>query len=161
MIIVMKDKCSQQTKTIFYIFLIIIIVIGLVSIYLKSISKFNDNLACGLPMEYINLDKKIPNCNQRNLNNKILLITSRYCPHCKEVTKILMPLIIRYNLEANFKTLDVINKDDLRTLNNLSITISSVPVLIINCAAYLGLKRQDQYAKLFATFYKKIKVDSQ
>lgn len=149
----------KKQKTLWIVISLVIVIISIIFLSLKTITpeqlaNFNTSIPLSIFTIIVALLDSFNPCN-------LFAFLSRYCPHCKEAIKILIPLIIRYNLKANFKTLDVINKDDLRTLNNLAITISGVPVLIINCAAYLGLKRQDQYAKLFATFYKKVKVDSQ
>ncbi len=105
-----------------------------------------------LPVEYINSDKNIANCKERGLEHRILLITSRYCSHCKEAIKKLTPLISQCKLTNNLQVLDVINKNDAEALAKLAMVISGVPVLIINCKAYVGTKGTEQYKDLLKEF---------
>lgn len=143
---------SKLIKITLYTLLLSVAIGFAAVIYLKSTTKAKKNTPLNLPIEYIKFDKEIANCKERNLANKILLITSRYCPHCKETIKTLTPLITQCGLTNNFQILDVINKDDAQILDNLAIRISGVPVLIINCKAYLGTKETKQYQDLLLKF---------
>jgi hypothetical protein len=150
----MQNK--RLTRIISSIFLTLLGILGMETIY--SMSKIvTSNSSKKLPTEFIQFDKKISYCEERKLNNRIILITSRYCPHCKEATNLLLPLIKQYNLEPYFRSFDVINSNDLRSLNNIAISVPYVPTLIIDCDAYLGLKDKEHYDQLLAGFYYKTK----
>jgi len=109
-----------------------------------------------LSIEFLQFDKKISACKSRKLDNKILLITSKYCPHCKKVVDLILPLIKKYHLTKYFSLFDIINSADLHALNELRISTPYVPTLIVNCNAYLGAKDWDQYNKILAEFYSKM-----
>lgn len=111
-----------------------------------------------LVTEYLQFDKKITNCKERNLSNNISMITSRYCPHCKKALEILIPIIKQQNLENDFKVFDILNRSDLKILNNYGISTSYVPALIVNCNAYIGLKSEEQYIEIISRYNKKTKA---
>ena len=139
-------------KILLYILTVLAVLICAAIYYLKPTIKPSQIVARNLPTEHIRSDKKIANCKTKTLKNKILLITSRYCPHCKEAKETLIPIINQCSLTNNFQILDIINKEDAQTLNDLGIIISGVPVLIVNCQAYVGTKSVDQYQDLLIKF---------
>ncbi len=155
----MKNISPNQTKLLSHRLLISLCLLSLVFACTKLEAKSNDGSSQNLPIELIQADKEISNCKERNLDNKILLITSRYCPHCKEVIKTLTPLITKRHLENSFQVLDVINKDDLEILNKSVISLTQVPILIINCAAYVGEKKISKYEELLDKFSRKTKKE--
>jgi|GEM_PF-3143637 len=155
-------KNERLIKIILFIFMVILVVTGLITVYLELITKaITNKISHRLPAEFIKFDKKIEYCEERKLNNKIILITSRYCKHCEEAITILFPLIKRYKLETYFRIYDVIDSNGLRVLNDLQISAPYVPILIIDCDAYLGLKDQKQYIKYLQNFKLKLEINSQ
>ena len=141
---------------IFYYLLFIILALGNTSA-ICSIKETNKPTSS---KEFIYSDIKISNCTHKKLNDQIIVITSKYCPHCKELLNILKPLVTKNNLENKFKTLDVINSKNLKELNDLNIEIYGVPVLIINCHAYVGLKQKNLYAQLVTKFKKELQLNN-
>lgn len=100
-------------------------------------------------------DMQITDCEQRGLSNKILFIESRYCPHCKNVIKILKPLISTYKLTDKYRKMDIIKRADRRELTQLQFTIPYTPVVIIDCYAYVGEKNKVQYEQYLQEFVSK------
>jgi glutaredoxin len=143
----MKHKL-KQSKLVLFLFFACIITVSLIVFYLTSKTKEKPQL--NLPVVYLQSDQEISNCSARRVDHKILLITSKYCPHCKEAIKTLTLLITAANLSNNFQILDVVNKEDAKILDGLGINVSRVPVLIVNCQAYIGAKDVSQYRKLLS-----------
>jgi thiol-disulfide isomerase/thioredoxin len=151
-------KNTNLAKIVMPMLLVILVIGGWVDICLGSSIKTVDNTSTKkLPIEFIRSDKKITNCEERKLNNRILLVVSRYCAHCKEAANILSPLVKQDNLEAYFMKLDVINKADMKVLDDFAVDTSYFPLLIIDCNAYVGLQPKEKYNELLALFHSKHK----
>lgn len=109
---------------------------------------------------YLDSDKVIPNCAERKLNNKIILIVSRYCPHCQKAIKTLNPLITQYNLTNYFKVYDLIDSDDLDAIaNDYQLNVPHVPTFIVGCKAYVGLSEPEEYKEYLQHFAAKLKTN--
>jgi hypothetical protein len=158
----------HRQKIILYIFLAILIIAGglfLLFAYSDTTLK-TDSVELSTPAskkplagEFIQFDKRISSCEERGLKNKILLIVYKNCRHCKVAASRLLPLVKKYHLEKYFRILDTDNEDDLRAMDELGIVVPYVPVLIIDCEAYLGLRGNDQYDNALGEFYNKTKAN--
>ena len=63
-----------------------------------------------------------------------------------------MPIIKKYALEEYFTSYDIINDNDVAKLDAFKLSSSYVPILIINCQAYVGALGEKEYDQLFLKF---------
>jgi len=88
----------------------------------------------------------IEECKARNLSDKVMMIESKYCGHCKATLpdfkdaceeKGMTPII-----------LDVSNDDQRKEMLSHSISIQYTPTFIFGCKYFIGVKSKETYLQL-------------
>jgi len=139
----------MKTLTIISILLLAIIICGC------SPPQTEDQTPTG--METITLDSEtsIPKeaCQARGLENKIIMLESDYCGHCKTAEPILKE--IEKEKQMSFEFLDVSSKQGQEFMKNKKINIKYTPTLIAGCTVYIGSKSKQEYAQIIDKFAQK------
>jgi glutaredoxin len=133
-------------KTKIKIFFLVAFALSILSLYAKPILTPTNKKVKKIT---VTTETSIPQCTARGFDNKIILITSKYCPHCKEAKKIINPIIKKLKLKSNYAILDITKDADRNLLEMNGIRAHYLPTLIINCKAYVGLKSKEKYTALF------------
>lgn len=94
----------------------------------------------------------IAQCRERGLENKILFLMSRYCPNCKKVKPVIEKLVRDEELELYYQSLDLSFGSERNQLNGYNIEVQFVPTLIVNCYAYVGAKKREQYSDILKAY---------
>ncbi|MGM5483602.1 MAG: hypothetical protein ACQER9_01645 [Nanobdellota archaeon] len=89
-------------------------------------------------------------CRARGLNDKIIMIESKYCSHCEET----LPVFLKACQEENIKPIiiDISEKEQMKKLNNYSINVAYTPTFIFGCDYYVGGKTKEEYTELINKF---------
>lgn len=88
----------------------------------------------------------LQDCQDRGLENKIVMIESKYCGHC-EVAK---PIFEEACQEAGVipEILDITEKDQRTKMISYSVDVKYTPTFIINCSYYIGGMKKEEYINL-------------
>ena len=89
-------------------------------------------------------------CSERGLNDKIIMLQSKYCGACK----IAMPRLKEVESEtgADIIFLDLSEKGDLETMKSFHIVPQYTPTLVVGCDVYIGAKSKDSYKNIVEAF---------
>ncbi len=103
------------------------------------------------------LDKEgtIPDnqCTQRNLNNQIIVLESKYCGACREALQKIKEVAKELNVQVTY--LDLAEKTDLDKANQLGVMPYYTPTMVAGCKVYVGGKTKTEYTKIFKEFSNK------
>ena len=90
-------------------------------------------------------------CQDRNLDDKIIVIESKYCSACR----ILVPRLkeIEEELGKEFIFLDLSQECDRNRLSEFKIMPRFTPTILIGCDVYIGVKPKETYKRLIKNFY--------
>jgi len=98
----------------------------------------------------INSEQTIPQCSARNLDKNIVLIVSKYCPHCKKATDIIKTIVKNHSLKNKYQRIDITEPQGQMFLTKSKINIFYTPTLIANCKSYIGIKSKKVYKDIFS-----------
>ena len=136
------------------IILILISIIGCQNNLNEDLTYTNHNDSNKVDNQIITLDKDITltseQCNERNLTDKIIMIESEYCGHCKIARPILEQIAEERDLEIIF--LDTSKKEDREKMQNFGISIKYTPTVLINCKVTIGSKEKSEYEAIIDEF---------
>ena len=105
-------------------------------------------------LELILLDKEgtipLELCLERNLDDKIISLESKYCGACR----IAIPRLqeIEEELQADFIYLDLSKECDLEKLHEFKIMPRYTPTVLIGCDVYIGAYPKEKYNQLIEDF---------
>ena len=106
------------------------------------------------PLEVFLLDKEqtIPfeECSRRGLDNKVVVLESKYCSACKVVVPILKETEKEFNVE--FLYFDLSNKNDVEEFNALKLQAQWTPTVIIGCEVFIGGYPKEKYKTAIENF---------
>ena len=83
-------------------------------------------------------------CLERNLNNKIIVFESTYCPHCAKVKLILEEIEQEREIEIIFLNLD----KDSGKVASYKILPRYTPTVLIDCQVIIGGRDKEFYESL-------------
>jgi thiol-disulfide isomerase/thioredoxin len=88
----------------------------------------------------------LEDCQARGLENKVVMIESKYCGHC-QVTK---PIFEEACQEAGVtpEILDISENDQREKMLSYSVEVQYTPTFIINCNYYIGGMEKSEYENL-------------
>jgi hypothetical protein len=105
-----------------------------------------------VPKIRISADGALEQCRERGLEDKFLLVVSRYCPKCKRAKPIIEKVIGDEKLESYYETLDVSFHSERQRLKAYNIEVQFVPTFIANCYAYVGARNKEQYNDIMKAY---------
>jgi thiol-disulfide isomerase/thioredoxin len=97
-----------------------------------------------------NIEIPSESCIERGLSDKIIMLESKYCGHCKIAEPILKEIGQEKGLNLEF--LDVSKKEDMAVMESYGINIKYTPTLIAGCFVYIGSKSKEEYAQIIDKF---------
>ncbi|MBW2973969.1 thioredoxin family protein [Candidatus Woesearchaeota archaeon] len=89
-------------------------------------------------------------CKERGLSNKIIMLESEHCGHCKMAEPILKEIEQEKGLDFEF--LDVSKEDDRAVMESYGVSIMYTPTLLAGCSVYIGSKTKEEYQEIINTF---------
>ena len=89
-------------------------------------------------------------CAERGLGDKIVILESEYCGHCKIAAPILKKIGQEKGLDFEF--LDVSKKEGRTVMENYGVNVKYTPTLIAGCAVYIGSKSKEEYLHIIDKF---------
>ncbi len=89
-------------------------------------------------------------CEERGLNDKVIMIGSKYCGHCVE-TK---PIFIEASEEKGIESiiLDLAEEEHRNQLKTYGIEVQFTPTFIYGCEYYVGAYTKEQYLNFSEIF---------
>lgn len=125
------------------------ILIGLIVIVLLS--------GCVNQTEKIKIDREMTlseeACTSRGLQDKIIIIASKYCGACQQMVPIIQEIDDEF--EYNFKYIDIAEADGQQEYYKLNMDVSYTPTILVGCSAYIGIKEKSVYKQIFEEFITK------
>ena len=105
-----------------------------------------------LDMLLIDKEQTIPfeGCSIRGLNDKIIVLESKYCSACKVVVPILKE--IEQELDKEFLHFDLSEEEDLERFEEFSIEAQWTPTVIIGCDVLIGGYSKEKYKTAIENF---------
>ena len=92
-------------------------------------------------------------CAKRGLNDKVMMLESKYCGHCKKT----QPLFQQSCEEKGINPiiLDVSVDEQRRQMESYGIDIRYTPTFVFGCDYYIGAKEKEEYSALLDEFLSK------
>lgn len=103
----------------------------------------------------IGADGEIADCNLRQLEGRLIFITSQYCPHCKKALPVVEKIIADKKLNDIYEHVDTTTEEGRDVLSGAGISVQYVPTLIYDCKAYVGGGDAAKYEKILSRGAKK------
>lgn len=92
-------------------------------------------------------------CSERNFDNKVTIIESKYCASCVALKPSLLE--IEDELDTTFNYIDIAELNGQDKLNDLGLEVAYTPTIIIGCNVYIGAKSKEKYKTLVEDFLNK------
>jgi len=89
-------------------------------------------------------------CLKHGFGDEVIMIESRYCPHCQETKPKFIEACKELGIEPSI--LDVVKTEDVNTIKKHGIEVKYTPTFIIGCDYYVGEKTQQEYTTLLEKF---------
>lgn len=93
-------------------------------------------------------------CQERGLENSIVVLESKYCGACKSALPKIKAAAEELKVDVTF--LDLSATEDASTVNEkYKITPKYTPTMIAGCKVYIGDKTQEEFKSIISTFLNK------
>jgi len=89
-------------------------------------------------------------CKERGLSDRVIMLESEYCGHCKIAEPILKEIEQEKGLDFEF--LDVSKKEDRAVMEGYGVDIKYTPTLLAGCSVYIGSKSKEEYLQIINKF---------
>jgi len=89
-------------------------------------------------------------CEERDFDDKIIVLESKYCGACKAVLPILKELEKELGVEITF--LDLSKDADSLQMKNFKIMPYYTPTMLAGCSVYIGGKPKEEYVNFISKF---------
>lgn len=96
----------------------------------------------------IKRDMEIPGCEEREIDDYVIFIYSRYCPHCKKAMLLVEELVAKQKIGSRYLPIDTTEKEGRELLKQFGIMPQYVPTLIKDCKAHVGAKKREYYEEV-------------
>jgi thiol-disulfide isomerase/thioredoxin len=93
-------------------------------------------------------DMVIEDCKERGIDDYVIFIYSKYCPHCKKAMPVVEGIVSEQKIGSRYLPIDTAGKEGRDLLDEFGIRVQYVPTLIKDCKAYVGGKSQETYEKV-------------
>lgn len=106
--------------------------------------------AKGSPHETIIIkrDMEIEDCEEREMDEYVIFIYSRYCPHCKKAMPVVEEIVTKQKIGSRYLPIDTTTKEGRDMLTQFGIRVQYVPTLIKDCKAHVGAKKAEYYEEV-------------
>lgn len=94
-------------------------------------------------------------CEERGLEDKIVVLESKYCGACK----VAVPLMKEAGEEAGVEILflDLSVKEESQKMEGFKILPSYTPTMVAGCNVYIGVKEKEEYKEIIGDFLERQK----
>lgn len=89
-------------------------------------------------------------CAARGLNDKIIMLESEYCGHCKIVEPILKQITQEKGIDILF--LDISKKEEREKMEEFGISVRYTPTLVVGCEVLIGSREKPEYESAIDEF---------
>ncbi|MBT4858319.1 thioredoxin family protein [Candidatus Woesearchaeota archaeon] len=89
-------------------------------------------------------------CTERNLQDKVIMIKSKYCGHCVETLPDFKKAASFHNLDPMI--IETTKDEDLEILKSYNIDFVYTPTFIVGCDYFIGAKSFQGYDRIFEDF---------
>ena len=89
-------------------------------------------------------------CSERGLNDKIIVLESRYCGACRTAVPRLQE--IDQELQAGIIFLDLSEGQYIKTMEEFRIYPQYTPTVLVGCDIYIGAYQKDTYKEIIEAF---------
>ena len=143
-----KINYSKYIKYISIIIIALILIVVLFSIFTTDKQNTNNT---EIKSFLISDNGPIPKdiCINNNLSNKIIVIESKYCSHCKNMIKETINPIEK-ETDYKFNLYDVSEPDKAQEIKNMGLSILGTPTTIVNCNAFIGEINKEDMLQILA-----------
>ena len=135
------------------------LIVGLILVILCGCQKQSDEITgevvkSTLEIEQVTLTEdgsfSLEECKKRELNNKVLMLESKYCGHCKAALPV-------FNEACNEKgiiplILDVSEDEQRKQMEKFGLNIMYTPTLVFGCDYYIGARQKQEYLQILDKF---------
>lgn len=99
-------------------------------------------------MIVIKRDMEIEECEEREMDDYVIFIYSRYCPHCKKAMPVVEEIVTKQKIGSRYLPIDTTTKEGRDMLTQFGIRVQYVPTLIKDCKAHVGAKKTEYYEEV-------------
>lgn len=85
-------------------------------------------------------------CQDRGLENKIVMIESKFCGHCQETKPIFLQACQELGIVPEL--LDIAETEGREKMLSYSVQVQYTPTFIFNCKYYVGEMSKEEYKEL-------------
>ena len=89
-------------------------------------------------------------CEAYGLEDKVIMIESKYCGHCQQTLPIFLQSCAQKNIEPII--LDLSLSEDRAKMNSYNVEALYTPTFIFGCDYYVGAKDMPKYLSLLSKF---------
>ncbi len=89
-------------------------------------------------------------CEERELDDKVIMIESKYCSHCKDTLPIFKEACKEKDIEPII--LDLAEEEHRNKLESYGIEVHFTPTFIFGCEYHIGSKTKEEYINLCEKF---------
>ena len=93
-------------------------------------------------------DMEIEGCEEREMDDYVIFIYSRYCPHCKKAMPVVEEIVAKQKIGSRYLPIDTTTKEGRDMLTQFGIRVQYVPTLIKDCKAHVGAKKAEYYEEV-------------
>ena len=93
---------------------------------------------------------EIEECEKRDLDEKIIMIGSKYCPHCLETKPDFIEACEAKGIKA--EVFDLAETEDRDKMKAYGLEVVFTPTFIYGCEYHIGAKTKEEYLKLCEDF---------
>jgi len=94
-------------------------------------------------------------CEKRGLNDKVIMLSSRYCGHCKATQPLFQEACEENGVEPII--LDVSVPAQRRQMESHGINIIATPTYVFGCMHYIGARQKQGYLSLLDKFLQEVR----
>ena len=141
-------KIKKRTFYVAVSCLVVVIVLFLLAIVLDLIPKGEDKLQ----VIVLGAEEKLPRelCEERNLQDKVVILGSKYCSACVTAKPRLEE--VEEELNADFIWIELSEKAGVARMEEFAISPQYTPTLVVGCDVYIGVKTKDEYRQIIGEF---------
>lgn len=98
----------------------------------------------------IKSDMEIEGCEEREMDDYVIFIYSRYCPHCKKAMPVVEGIVTKQKIGSRYLPIDTTTEEGRDMLAQFGIRVQYVPTLIKDCRAHVGAKKAEYYEEVLS-----------
>lgn len=92
-------------------------------------------------------------CEERGLDDRIVVLESEYCGACKAVVPVIKEVAKELNTIVTF--LDLSESEDQNKMSQLGVMPYYTPTMLVGCQVYVGGKTKSEYKSIISKFVNK------